>query len=397
MKEVDGITVKDDVDDLEDPELSKHLSSQIGNQMIQNIDQEKVLSKKKRFRHKKLLVALGIFIVLGTAVAIVLGTRVGRKSIYNAAGEYIGNTVNRDEESIQIMDQLKEEQKVEKEIYNYLIFGVEEIYGAKNTDTMMIASVNKVKGTIKLISLCRDSYVQIPGWRSYKLNAACAHGGVSLLMDTIELNYGVQLDGYASVNFDSFEKIIDLLGGVTIELGRREASYLRTTNYISNPAYRNVVEGINHLNGNQALGYCRVRKVPTVEGAHDDYGRTLRQRKVLSSIFDSVKSLPVSDMISTANQCMAYVTTSLTADQISDLIETVVESGMPNLETLRLPADGMFSSPIEYEGVGYPLVYDWERNKEELYNFINDIPKPTEVPEGEVSPTEAPLNPDTKN
>ena len=87
--------------------------------------------------------------------------------------------------------------------------------------------------TLKLTSLLRDSYVEIPGYKANKLNSAYSKGGVDLLIETIEKNYKIHIDGYASVNFEAFEKLVDMLGGVTIELGKEEAAYLNKTNYIS--------------------------------------------------------------------------------------------------------------------------------------------------------------------
>jgi LCP family protein required for cell wall assembly len=216
----------------------------------------------------------------------------------------------------------------------------------------------------------RDSYVKVSDWKSTKLNAAYAKGGAKLLIDTIETNYEIHIEGYASVNFDSFEAIVNSIGKVTIELGKKEAKYLNWANYISNPEYRNVKPGINQLNGNQVLGYCRVRKVETLGGVNNDYGRTLRQRRALSAIFDKVKTLNIFDMFTTANDCMGYVNTSLTSTQIRDIIELVAEEDISKIDTLRLPVDGMFNDPKSYEGTTYPLVYDWEDNIDELHKFI---------------------------
>lgn len=258
----------------------------------------------------------------------------------------------------------------EKYVKNYLIFGIEEIGGARNTDSIMIGSINTKDNTIKLTSLLRDSYVEIPGWSANKLNSAYAKGGVSLLMQTIEQNYKIKLDGYAHVNFDSFEKIIDLLDGIDIELGASEANYLNTTNYISNPAYRNVKQGWNHFNGNQALGYCRVRKVVTLGGANNDYGRTVRQRRVINAIFEKCKSKGIFDLLSIVDDCLGLVTTNVSARDIKEAIEHFVEKGFTTMETTRIPVDGMFNDPYIYNGITYPIVLDWEANIKELYKFI---------------------------
>lgn len=329
--------------------------------------------KAKKKKRTGLKVFLSILLLLAVAAGVLIGTKSGRNAVYTMAGNYIFKGVDRNDEATQFMEEHNQGEivgKQEEGVANYLLFGIEEIGGARNTDSMMIASVNMITGTIKLTSLMRDSYVSVPGWKSTKLNAAYAHGGASLLIDTIEQNYKIHIDGYASVNFESFEKIVDSLGGVTIELGAKEANYLNKTNYISNPEYRTVTEGVNKLNGNQVLGYCRVRKVETLGGARYDYGRTLRQRRAMSAIFDQFKSLSIFSMFSTANTCMSYVTTSLTADQIKQIIEVVVENKVTDIDMLRLPVDGMFDSPKKYESTTYPLVYDWDKNINELYNFV---------------------------
>ncbi len=335
--------------------------------------QETAATKTKKKKHTGIKVFACITLLFAIAIVFLVGTKPGRKAIYAVAGNYIFEEVVRDEDATTFMNEHNEKEPVGKKeegVKNYLLFGLEEIKGGSRSDTMMIASVNMNTGTIKLISLMRDSYVDVPGWKSTKLNAAYGHGGVKLLIDTIEANYKLHIDGYASVNFESFEKIVDSIGGVTIELGAKEAKYLNRTNYISNPEYRNVVEGVNVLNGNQLLGYCRVRKVATLGGANNDYGRTVRHRRAMSAIFEKFKSLNIFTMFSTANDCMGYVTTSLTSQQIREIIEVVVENKITSVEEFRLPVDGMFNDPKSYNGTSYPLVYDWDKNIAELYKFI---------------------------
>lgn len=366
-------------------ELRAMLSEQIKEQMEENdqtdgasfVGQEVAITKTQRVRKKKkrtgLKIFISIFLVIIAVVGFFVGTRTGRKAVYTMASNYIFQHLDRNDEAIAFMEEHNQTEKVgkyEEGISNFLLFGIEEINGARNTDSMMIASVNRNDGSIKITSLMRDSYVSVPGWKSTKLNAAYAKGGASLLIQTIEENYKIHIDGYASVNFESFEKIVDSLGGVTIELGKKEAKYLNRTNYISNPEYRNVKAGENLLNGNQLLGYCRVRKVETLGGVNNDYGRTLRHRRAMTAIFDKFKSLNIVSMLSTANECMGYVTTSLSLDQINELIEVVIENKITSMDTLRLPVDGMFDDPKSYNGTTYPLVYDWDKNIAELYKFI---------------------------
>ena len=349
---------------------AKNMNSTKKNQAVSG---KKGKKKKRKKKHKGLKV-FGSFLVLLTAFcAFLVFTSPGKKLLVKFAAAYISNGVNQDEpESEEVFAWNTGEIVGRKEEYvtNILLIGIEEFGGAKNTDSMMIASINTRDCTIQLTSLMRDSYVNVPGWKKTKLNAAYAHGGIELLKQTIEENYRIHLDGYASVNFGSFEDIIDVLGGVEIQLGAQEAQYLNSTNYISNRNNRNVVEGINTLNGNQALGYCRVRKVPTYDGVNNDFGRTLRQRRVLNAIFDKYKSQNIFKLISTTNKCMSFVTTSLTDKQIEKLLGEMVENNITSMDTVQIPMEGAYESPRVYEGVTWPIVLDWDANILELYKTI---------------------------
>jgi len=257
-------------------------------------------------------------------------------------------------------------------VTNYLIFGIEKIGGANNTDTIMIATINTKNNTLKLTSLLRDSYVDIPGHKANKLNSAYSRGGAKLLIETVQDNYKVKIDGYASVDFESFEKIVDLLGGVTIELGKKEAAYLNKTNYISKKKNRNVKEGINKLNGNQLMGYVRVRKVETLGGANNDYGRVVRQQRALKAMFESYIKSNVFKLPGITKEILGHITTNVSEDQIAKAMANVVENRITTLDTIRIPVDGSFDAPKKYNGVGYPIVLNWDVNRVELYKFIYD-------------------------
>lgn len=361
----------------EDEEL---LSKQILNIMDEDSTPKRPpqrTSKKKRRKkkQKKLLRIMGfLMIVLFVLVAFVLGTRPGRQLLYRAVGNFIySNMDNENDEGVngKVEREHVGNSRGEEHVMNYLIFGIEEFGGARNTDTMMIVTLNAKSKSIKLTSLLRDTYVEIPGHKKNKLNAAYSKGGVDLLIETIELNHKIQIDGFASINFSNFEGIVNMLGGVTIELGEEEAAYLNKTNYISKKSNRNVKPGVNKLNGNQVMGYVRVRKVKTLGGAHSDYGRSVRQQRVLKAMFDSyVAPNNLLKLVSLTKDCLGFVSTNLTQRQIEKAIEIIVENKITKLETMRIPVDGMFESPKKYEGIGYPLVLNWDANRVELYKFI---------------------------
>lgn len=396
-------------------------------------DFEEETGKKKHVFLKVLLILLLVLIIGGAFLTL---TEPGRKIMYKIAAKFIVENVNGDSENenndvtsqplptseidddrVDPASELTPLPEIdgtddvpyrhEDYVKTYLLFGIEEIDGASNTDTIMLVSVNTVDNTIKLTSILRDTYVEIPGYYSNKINAAYACGcktgettderranGAKMLVNVIENTYDVDISGYAYVNFSSFEKIIDRLGGIDIELGAKEAAYLNRTNYISNPAYRNVKEGMNHLNGNQALGYCRVRKVATLGGANNDYGRTVRQRRVISAIVTQYKNSALTDMIPILRDCLANIKTSLNEEQVSDLLYDVVENKIFTINQMRLPADELFRDSGKkgvFNGkynVTYALVIDdyREENIKKFHKFLFLDEEEAEVPEDSAAP-----------
>ena len=173
------------------------------------IDDKK--SKKDKKKKHRWLKAIGItLLVILAMLLLVVGTKPGRSLVYKVASRFVYRNVQHntsDDEDKEVFNIRKPSENVVHEdyVYNYLIFGIEKIGGGSNTDAMLIGSVNKKEGKLKLTSLLRDSYVEIPGYKANKLNSAYAKGGVELLIETIEKNYKIHIDGYASVDFKAFE------------------------------------------------------------------------------------------------------------------------------------------------------------------------------------------------
>ena len=345
---------------------------------------------------KKVLLTVGcILLVVALAVAFLVGTKSGQKVLIRIAAHFIEQNVGREENNPTITgapDDLtpgadnhptddpeinatpipiveKDTARQEDYVRNILIFGIDQgsmdsvHSGSLNTDTIMIATINTKTQTVSLTSVLRDTYVELNDGVGRKINSVYARGnrngqGPQLLMHTLEEYFCINIDGYVYVKLESFEKVVDLLGGVTIKLTQGEADYLNTTNYITNPANRNLVAGNNHMNGNQVAGYCRIRKVATVGGASNDYGRTLRQRRVLSAIFERYKSQSIVDLMSVTQKCLSYVYTDLDADQIAELMEMFVYNNISTMESYRLPLNDTFydSGKSGYNGVTYGLV-----------------------------------------
>lgn len=354
-----------------------------------NHDSDRRARRKKQMKRRKRIFRIKvIFVILGLIAAIgafLFCTPAGRKILVSVATEYAynkvdfkGNETQNGEKTGPNIDASKMSEtfrnaRHEDYCTNILLLGVEAIgYGEEkgHTDAIMIATINKKEGTMKLTSLMRDSYVSIPGYDSDRINSVYRKGGIELLYETIAQNYNLQLDGYGLVDFDTFEKVIDAVGGIDITLTAEEAEYLNTTNYISDPANRNVVEGTQTMNGNQALGYARVRHVATLDGSNDDMGRTYRQRAVVNAIFEKVKSSGVVELTNLMNTVLPLVQTDVKKANCKTYLEDALNIGFSNLSlnTLRIPADNMFS----YETINGKAVVlpDWDQNLPLMQQFI---------------------------
>lgn len=223
--------------------------------------------------------------------------------------------------------------------------GVMESETRGRSDCCIVLTINRKKKTVKLISFLRDTLVNIPGYRPNKLNAAYQYGGGPLLQDTLQVNFNVITDGYIRVKFSDFRKIIKALGGVDITLTESEAYCLNNTNYIAKKKYRNVKAGKNHLNGYQALGYCRIRKgkdgkaVTSQSGHNNDWGRTERQKNVLKAIFEEYKTKSLAELVPIANELLPLATTNMDSDELLAILGVVMDLKIDELETMSLPME----------------------------------------------------------
>jgi LCP family protein required for cell wall assembly len=361
-------------------EINESLAKQISAELEVNNTNTKDKYTKKRRVPKGVKIFAVVFSIIMVLSALLMFTSGGRRIIINIAGKYIYDKFDYEDSNKNPEDSDTEEpdkqvvKKPVEHVVNILLLGVEEIGGASNTDLMMIATMNTKEKSLKLTSLMRDLYVQIPGYNNNKLNSVYAKGDVALLYETIDLNFGIHLDGYVMVNFSSFEKIVDLVGGVEVTLTNTEANYLNTTNYISNPAYRNVVAGKQTLNGNQALGYTRVRKVSTGT-ENNDFGRTQRHRAVLNAIFDKLKSKNVIQLGLLMNDIMnnVKINTDIRQNEFNNYLEEAVGLNVRELENHRIPSDGTWESVRVQIGKYNQDVLqpkDWEATKKEIREYI---------------------------
>lgn len=247
-----------------------------------------------RFVRNVLIVAFALYFALSAYIySVVSNVTLDREA--SQSSEYVSSAT------------LKRDPFVE----NVLFIGVDS-RGEENSrsDTMMLISIDKKHHKLKITSFLRDTYVTVPGKGEMKLNAACFYGGPKLVVDTIEYNFGIDIDHYMLVDFEAFIQIVDALGGTDVEVTASEAKYMRED--VKVPW---VKEGINHFNGFVTLWYCRIRYLD------NDFYRTERQRKVITCLIDKAKKQNPFTLVKTVKEAMPYIQTDMSALKMTMLVE----------------------------------------------------------------------------
>ena len=238
-------------------------------------------------------------------------------------------------------------------VYNLLLIGVDrrDKTWNGNSDAMILASINSETETVTFTSFMRDTWVNIPGVGMRKMNAAFAVGNGPLLVQTMELNFGIAVDNYAWIDFDGMKAVIDTLGGVDVKLTAAEGRYAG----VEVPGESAVV----HLDGQHALTYARDR---TTSGW--DYGRTQRQRNVIMAIVNKAKSGGISNLTSAANAVLPYITHNISETKLMALILDLRKIVGYSFQEQRVPFDGLYTSQNQN------LVPDYGATINRLYETI---------------------------
>lgn len=281
------------------------------------------------------------------------------------------------EQSIRInMENQAEELMENKKVFNILLIGCDarEEGGRGRSDSIILISINKESEQLIATSIMRDIYVEIPGHGNNRINAAYAYGGADLLVETVEKNFKIQIDRYASVDFFVFMDIVDQMGGVDLEISDEEFlvanAYINELNVLLDEPYGTdwlPGGGPHHLNGKQALGYSRIRYVGDA-----DFERTKRQRTVLEQIFNKVKDYNLIELNSLLNIILPEITTDLTEGEAITLALEMNAYRKYDLKQYRLPYDGTWRD-MRIKGMSV-LGIDFETNiqnlKRDLYAGI---------------------------
>ncbi len=259
-----------------------------------------------------------------------------------------------------------------KDLVNIMLVGQDRRPGENyvtRSDAMILCTFNKQDKTLTMTSFMRDLYVQIPGHGGNKLNAAyplgkTSLGGMDLLAQTLELNFGVHVDAFVEVDFSGFEAAVNALNGVDITLTAEEAAYINER-YDGKKTESNwpLKAGKNHLSGSQALFYSRIRDIGM------DFERTERQRKVMTALLTSVKNIGVNDALTLMNTLLPMIRTDMSNSEITSHLLSllpVVASG--NLQNQRIPANGTYQ--LTYVGAMDVVLPDYEANRQYLWDTL---------------------------
>ena len=242
----------------------------------------------------------------------------------------------------------------------------------KRSDTMIILTIDKLNKSLKLTSLARDTLVKIPGRGEEKLTHAYAYGQEELLMQTINENFDLDIKDYAVVNFKSFIDIVDIIGGVDINVNEKEIHHLneviKECYGVNHEDTKNIEyttsSGNHNLNGYQALAYARIRKLDTI------YKRDERQRLILTNIAHKLSDVSISKYLQIAKSILRHIKVNIAFNKIIDLAFIAHELASYDISQLEFPISEYREEGRIGEKGTYVVKWDKNKNIELLHQFI---------------------------
>lgn len=310
--------------------------------------------KKKKKRHIFRNFVILLLLVTGAVVAF----------LYSK----LGKMHHVDLGTLQKNDLTAESKKVMQGYTNVALFGVDNRsngnFDSGNSDTIIIASIDNASNDIKMVSLYRDSYLNIGEDEFTKCNAAYQKGGPKAALDMINTNLDLDINYYVAVDWNALVETIDLLGGIDIELTAEEAHL--TEGYIDEIAGQTGVsseypgEGMQHLNGVQATAYARIRYTKGW-----DFKRTERQRLVLGKILEKAKSAGPVTLNNVIDKVLPDISTNLTSTKMLSLATGIASYNIA--DTTGFPFE-KHSTGKELNYIVIPINLD--NNVRELHQYL---------------------------
>ena len=262
---------------------------------------------------------------------------------------------------------------MDEAVYNIVLAGVDRVDKSwnGNADSVMLVSINNDKKRISVISLMRDTYVDIPGHGYDKLNASYAYGGGPLLCDTIEENYRIDVERYGAVDFEDMVYLIDALGGIEMTWTASEVEVangymIDMCQRVLNIPYEEHLlmgPGTYTSDGVQAVAYARNRFV-----GNSDYSRTQRQRYVISQMVEKIKTLSTSQLMAFVTKALPLVTHNVPENEIWALVGDAPAILKYDFVMDRVPYDNKYET-IDVDGQGM-LVPDWQTTITQMHQTV---------------------------
>lgn len=307
-------------------------------------------------RHKVISGILCLLILCFLVMAMSLGVLLWNLN-KNDVGIVDPDDVDPNADKVQIA---REDQK-DKDVINVLLVGSDSRdpnAEMGRSDTMILASFNKAEGKATALSFLRDSLVEIDGHGQSKLGHTYAYGGVGLTINTLNKQFGLDIQNYVVINFENLVEIIDQLGGIQVVLTEEEAEYYREN------GMPEIVAGNVTLTGSQALAHARNRSLD------NDFGRTERQRDVIYGIYNKVleqRNNPAT-LMSLIKFCMTQVSTNMSVTELYEMATEVLSVDNLKTQQAAIPAEGTYEFGT-YEDMSV-LNIDLEANKEYIQELL---------------------------
>lgn len=257
--------------------------------------------------------------------------------------------------------QIAREDQKNKDVINVLLVGSDSRdpnAELGRSDTMILASFNKAEGKATALSFLRDTLVEIDGHGQSKLGHTFAYGGVGLTINTINQQFGLDMQDYVIINFENLVEIIDQLGGIQVMLTEEEAAYYREN------GMPDIVAGNVTLTGSQALAHARNRSLD------NDFGRTERQRDVIYGIYNKVleQRNDPSTLLSLIQFCMTQVSTNMSVTELYEMAMDVLSVDNLKTQQAAIPTEGTYEFGT-YEEMSV-LNIDLEANKDYIQELL---------------------------
>lgn len=342
--------------------------------------QKRVRRRRRRNTLSRVMFALEI---------IVLVVLMGGLFVYAKLGKLNHETIN--EEELDVNESVTENQ-VMKGYTTIALVGIDsrddKLKSDWNSDTMIIASINTDTKKVKLVSVYRDTYLCLgedeDENNSYGLaNSAYCTGGAKKMINMLNKNLDMNISDFVTVNFQAVAETVELLGGIDVEMKKEEVIHLNNycveTSEVTGMDYTPLeeIEGVQHLNGVQAVAYARIRKT-----SGNDFRRAARQREVIYKIVEKAKNSSIATLNTVLDKIFPMIYTSLTEKEILSMGMNMLSYDIE--DQTGFPFDHLYGDTVKeaMDGVDCVLPITLESNVIKLHEFL--YPEDSYVPSNEV-------------